>query len=75
MPRVCFILKFIINVAVREKIVKIEDETESTLLILCCDNIIDACTRLLKLSLNAKKVESVKEVDKKVVEKASCCCW
>jgi hypothetical protein len=69
------LLKFIINVAVREKIVKIEDETESTLLILCCDNIIDACTRLLKLSLNAKKVESVKEVDKKVVEKASCCCW
>ena len=30
---------------------------------------------LLKLSLNAKKVESVKEVDKKVFEKDSFCWW
>jgi hypothetical protein len=49
-PDTCnYILKFLISVIVREQLVKIDNETAAVLLILCCDNIIDACTKLLKL--------------------------
>lgn len=69
------LLKFIISVAIREKIVKIDDETEATLLILCCNNIIDACTKLLKLKPVEPKLEPIKEVIKeKVAEKVNNCC-
>jgi hypothetical protein len=44
-----YILKFVFSVAVREQLVKISDETDATLLLLCCDNIIDSCIKLLKL--------------------------
>jgi hypothetical protein len=67
------LLKFIINVAIREKVVKIDDETEATLLILCCDNLIDACTKLIKLKPIENKIEPVKPVVKEV-EKTDCCC-
>jgi len=63
------LLKFIISVAIREKIVKIDDETEATLLILCCNNIIDACTKLLKLKTSKEPVKEEKQA-----EKADCCC-
>jgi len=63
------LLKFIISVAIREKIVKIDDETEATLLILCCYNIIDACTKLLKLKNSEEPVKEEKQA-----EKADCCC-
>jgi hypothetical protein len=69
------LLKFIFSVAIREKIVKIDDETEATLLILCCNNIIDACTKLLKLKPIEPKPERLKEVVKeKVTEKVNQCC-
>jgi hypothetical protein len=44
-----YILKFVFSVAIREQLVKISDETDATLLLLCCDNIIDSCIKLLKL--------------------------
>jgi len=44
-----YILKFLISVIVREQLVRIENETSAVLLILCCDNIIDACIKLIKL--------------------------
>jgi hypothetical protein len=80
------LLKFIISVAIRERIIKIEDETEATLLILCCDNIIDACTRLLKIKHVLRKpdppptppppppVFERKLEPVKEVEKTDCCC-
>jgi hypothetical protein len=43
------ILKFLFSVAVRESLIKIEDETEAILLLLCCDNIIESCVKLLHL--------------------------
>jgi len=63
------LLKFIFSVAIREKVVKIDDETECTLLILCCDKIIDSCIKLLKL----KAIEQKTEEEKKA-EKVECCC-
>jgi hypothetical protein len=49
-PDTCnYILKFLISVIVREQVVKIEDETSAVLLVLCCDNVIDACVKLLKM--------------------------
>jgi hypothetical protein len=44
-----YILKFVFSVAIREQLIKITDDTEATLLLLCCDNIIDSCIKLLKL--------------------------
>jgi len=44
-----YILKFVFSVAIREQLVKISDDTDATLLLLCCDNIIDSCIKLLKL--------------------------
>ena len=46
----CSILKFITSVIVRENIVAFEDETKILLFLLCIDNIIDSCIKLLKLS-------------------------
>jgi len=43
------ILKFIFSVAVRENMIQIRDYTDATLLLLCCDNIVDACVKLLKI--------------------------
>jgi hypothetical protein len=42
-----YILKFVFSVVIREHIVVIEDDTKATLLLLCCDNIVDSCTLLL----------------------------
>ena len=44
------ILKFIFSVAIRESLVKIDDDTNATLLLLCFDNIVDSCIKLLKIS-------------------------
>lgn len=46
-----YILKFVFSVVIRENLVHVDDETGATLLLLCCDNIIDACTKLLKLKV------------------------
>jgi hypothetical protein len=51
-----YILKFVFSVAIREQLVKISDETDATLLLLCCDNIIDSCIKLLKLKQLKKLV-------------------
>jgi hypothetical protein len=42
------ILKFIFSVSLRESLVKMDTETDIILLILCFDNIIDSCIKLLK---------------------------
>lgn len=62
-PDTCnFILKFLISVIIREQLVRIEDETSAVLLILCCDNIIDACVKLLKMKTVAdNKTNKIKE--------------
>jgi len=44
------ILKFIFSVSIRESLVVIDDDTNATLLLLCFDNIVDACIKLLKVS-------------------------
>lgn len=50
-PDTCnYILKFLVSVIIREQLVKIENEKSGVLLILCCDNIIDACIKLLKIT-------------------------
>lgn len=46
------ILKFIFSVSIRESLVVIDDDTNATLLLLCFDNIVDACIKLLKVSLS-----------------------
>jgi|LauGreDrversion4_2_1035121.scaffolds.fasta_scaffold01072_23 hypothetical protein len=46
------ILKFIFSVSIRESLVKIEHEQNSTLLLLCFDNIVDACIKLLKVNVS-----------------------
>jgi hypothetical protein len=76
------ILQFLFSVAIRENLVKVEDETNAALLLMCCDNIIDACIKLLKLKQpkplaffgQEQKAPVVKEAP--VVKKSSCCgCW
>ena len=42
------ILKFIFSVSLRENLVKMDTETDIILLVLCFDNIIDSCIKLLK---------------------------
>jgi hypothetical protein len=42
------ILKFIFSVSLRENLVKIDNETDTILLLLCLDNIVDSCIKLLK---------------------------
>lgn len=70
-----YLLKFIVSVAIREKIVKIDDETEATLLLLCCDNIIEACTKLIKLKpLVPVQIKREPEKEKVVVKKSWCWC-
>jgi len=65
------ILKFVFSVAVRENLIKIDDETNATLLLLCCDNIIDSCIKLLKLK--PPKPFAVLGITKSA-EKADTCC-
>jgi hypothetical protein len=75
------ILQFLFSVAIRENLVKVEDETNAALLLMCCDNIIDACIKLLKLKQpkplaffgQEQKAPIAKEVP--VVKKSTCCCW
>jgi len=43
------ILKFIFSVSIRESLVQIDHDTNATLLLLCFDNIVDACIKLLKI--------------------------
>jgi len=72
------LLKFIFSVAIREKVVKIDNETEAKLLLLCCDNIIDSCIKLLKFKPIEQKplpLSVVKPIEvKKTVEKTDVCC-
>jgi hypothetical protein len=75
-----YILKFIFSVAIRENLVKIEDETSSTLLLLCFDNIIEACIKLVKLkpatvAQVAPPLLSIKTtvIDPKLEKKSGCC--
>ena len=79
------ILKFLFSVSLREGLVKIDNETDIMLLLLCFDNIIDSCMKLVKqykpieLLGSGKKLvlvpATVQEVVK-VAEKMSCCgCW
>jgi hypothetical protein len=79
------ILKFLFSVSLREGLVKIDNETDTMLLLLCFDNIIDSCMKLVKqykpidLLGSGKKPlpvpTTVQEVVK-VAEKTGCCgCW
>jgi len=82
------ILKFLISVIIREQLVKIENETTSLLLIICCENIVDACIKILKLSEKEKdkkytnefynyseiSKETPKETLTKPAEQTDCCC-
>jgi hypothetical protein len=57
-PDTCnYILKFLISVIIREQLVKVDNEKSAVLLILCCDNIIDACVKLLKLPARNEAME------------------
>jgi hypothetical protein len=74
------ILKFIFSVAIRESLIKVDDEKNASLLLLCCDNIIDACVKLLKLK-QPKPVEILGPVvdpillpKKEPAKKVSTCC-
>lgn len=49
------ILKFIFSIVICEQLDQVDDETEATLLILCCDNIINACIHLVKSEKPLKK--------------------
>lgn len=77
------ILKFLFSVSLREGLVKIDNETDTMLLLLCFDNIIDSCMKLVKqykpidLLGSGKKPVPVPLPDVvKVAEKTSCCgCW
>jgi hypothetical protein len=42
------ILKFLFSVSLREGLVKIDNDTDLMLLLLCFDNIVDSCMKLLK---------------------------
>jgi hypothetical protein len=44
-----YILKFIFSVIIRENLINIDNEVNGTLLILCCDNIVDSCIKILKI--------------------------
>jgi len=44
-----YILKFVFSVVIRENLVEVNNETGAILLLLCCDNIIDSCIKLLKI--------------------------
>jgi len=71
-----FILKFIFSVIIRENLIKLDNDTEATLLILCYDNIIDACVNLLKqkpFKPLTVLVTSPSPVIHK--QKSKCCCW
>ena len=74
------ILKFIFSVAIREHLVQIDDETDATLLLVCCDNIIDACIKLLKIkppkpiSVLVSEPTPVPKQSVVVVEKKHGCC-
>ena len=46
------ILKFIFSVSIRESLVVIDDDTNATLLLLCLDNIVDSCMKLLRVSIS-----------------------
>jgi hypothetical protein len=76
------ILKFIFSVSLREGLVKIDTETDTILLLLCFDNIIDSCMKLLKphklidIVSEPKKPAPVVVPEKekeKVVKTTSCC--
>jgi hypothetical protein len=76
------ILKFLFSVSLRENLVKIESETDIMLLLLCFDNIIDSCMKLLKppmkqyeLPIEDKKKEVTIQYTVPVVppKKSGCC--
>jgi len=74
------ILKFIFSVAIRENLIKVDNETDGALLLVCCDNIIDACIKLLKLNSH-KSERSEHEIQAPVktttiitpAKKSGCC--
>uniref|UniRef100_A0A6C0DQA6 Uncharacterized protein n=1 Tax=viral metagenome TaxID=1070528 RepID=A0A6C0DQA6_9ZZZZ len=69
-PDTCnYILKFLISVIIREQLVKIDDETSAVLLILCCENIIDACVKLLKMKSDSD-IKPIKTRDDHLIEPA-----
>jgi len=74
------ILKFLFSVSLREGLVKIDNETDIMLLLLCFDNIVDSCMKLVKpskpreiLGSSKKPVEPVTPVPQKTAEKTGCC--
>jgi hypothetical protein len=77
------ILKFLFSVSLRESLVKIESETDIMLLLLCFDNIIDSCMKLLKPPMkenevpveNKKKEEIIVQYTVPIVppKKSGCC--
>ena len=71
-----FILKFVFSVIIREHLINVDNDTEATLLILCCDNIIDACVNLLKLK-PFKPLTMLVTPPSPVIQtdKSGCCCW
>lgn len=73
------ILKFLFSVSLREGLVKIDNETDTFLLLLCFDNIVDSCMKLLKPTKpyeilgEPKKIVVSEEIPLKVAEKTGCC--
>lgn len=73
------ILKFLFSVSLRENLVKVDSETDIMLLLLCFDNIIDSCMKLLKphkpyeIPQEKKKVAVVPVEIPKPVKTTSCC--
>jgi hypothetical protein len=75
-------LKFIFSVSLRENLIKIDSETDIILLLLCFDNIIDSCMKLLKpfkynefIREEKKQLELVvpTPIMNKQAEKKACC--
>jgi len=56
------ILKFIFSVAIRENLIKVDNEKDGALLLLCCDNIVDACIKLLKLPTSQQVPKVIDEI-------------
>lgn len=75
------ILKFLFSVSLREHLVKMDSDTDTMLLLLCFDNIIDSCMKLLKPHKQFEVMGEAKPppppvfIPEKVIkEKRSSCC-
>jgi hypothetical protein len=80
------ILKFLFSVSLRENLVHMDSETDTVLLLLCFDNIIDSCMKLLKPLKIIEQIGEPKKIiippvietpikEKKVKSNSCCGCW